>query len=140
MFMVYLFLYVGCEKYDSITVDDTLANILINTKTINYKNHNRYKQYFLADKGYDSHNVRKNLKAKGYIPIIAHNKRNTKDVKKIKKLSKFEKIKYKKRIIVENYYGWLKMYPKMSCMYEKTAMSFENLVYFISSIILFNRI
>ena len=116
----------------------------------------------MADKGYCSKNVKNIVKQHGYIPIIAFNKRNTKDKNKIIKFNKFENVKYKKRIIVENYYGpqiilimgvahyrykyeymnevgWLKIYPKMMHVFEKTINSFENLVYFISSIILFNR-
>ena len=70
--------------------------------------------------GYDSYRLRNTLKDNYYIPIIAHNKRNTKDKNKIKKLNGLKKIKYKKRIIVGNYFGWIKMYPKMTSMYEKT--------------------
>jgi len=130
---------IGAHRNDSITVNDTIMRMLIKTDTKKYKNHNRFKQYFLADKGYDTKSVRDILKKKHYISIIAHNKRNTKNTNKIYKLTQIEKIKYKKRIIVENYFGWLKIYPKMSYFYEKTIYSFENLVYFISAILLFNR-
>jgi len=113
--------------------------LLIKTNTRKYKNHNRFKQYFLADKGYDTKVNRKILKNEHYIPIIAYNKRNTNNPNKINKLTKFEKNKYKKRIIVENYFGWLKIYPKMSYFCEKTITGLENIVFLLSSILLFNR-
>ena len=102
----------------------------------------------MADKGYCSKSVRNIVKQNGYTPIIAFNKINTKDKSKIIKFTKFDKGIYKKRIIVENFYGprfifrmgvahskykyeyiseagWLKIYPKMTYVYEKTIKSFE---------------
>jgi hypothetical protein len=75
----------------------------INTNQQKYINHNRYKQYILADKGYYSQNNINYLNLNGYIPIIAVNNRNTKDSNKIKFMPNKYKQLYKKRIIVENY-------------------------------------
>ena len=57
-------------------------DILIDTKTNQYKNHNRYCQYILADKGYDSSILKNKFKEKGYKILIPQNKRNTKNRKK----------------------------------------------------------
>ena len=43
---------------------------MIITKTKKYQEIHKYKQYFLADKGYDTNNIMKLLKEKGYISII----------------------------------------------------------------------
>ena len=132
---------IGAHRHDCITVNNTLMKLLIKTNTRKYKKHNRFKQYFLADKGYDTKIIRKLLKDNHYIPIIPYNKRNSKNINNKKlKLTKIEKEHYKKRIIVENYFGWLKIYPKMCYFCEKTYKSFKGLIYFISSIILFNRL
>ena len=132
-----------CRKgqiYDSQLFKDTYNSIIINTNTKKYQGINKYKQYFLADKGYDTNNIRKLLKEKGYTPIIDHNRRNTKDINKIKKLTKKEKYHYKKRLKVENFFAWLTSYPKMNMIVEKTIESFEGLVFLFSGLILINRI
>jgi hypothetical protein len=71
----------------------------INTNQQKYINHNRYKQYILADKGYYSQNNINYLNLNGYIPIIEIKK----DSNKIKFMPNKYKQLYKKRIIVENY-------------------------------------
>ena len=44
---------------------ENFNNLLIHPKTEKYKTHNRYSQYFLADKEYDSNRIRKILQEKG---------------------------------------------------------------------------
>ncbi len=65
---------------------------------------NKSKRYMLADKIYDTKNVRSKIVDLNIKPIIASNKKNTKDQEKLKKkqLTNHEKLIYKKRIIVEN--------------------------------------
>ncbi len=65
---------------------------------------NKSKRYMLADKIYDTKNVRNKIVDLNIKPIIASNKKNTKDREKLKKkqLTNHEKLIYKKRIIVEN--------------------------------------
>ena len=46
-------------------------------------NENKYKQYFLADSGYDSKRIRKFVVKKGYTPIIKPNNRNQANHKKV---------------------------------------------------------
>ena len=114
--------------------------MLIVTNSRKYKNHNRYKQYFLADKGYDSKKIKHVLVNNGYIPLIAQNRRNIKDTSKLIKFNTKDELKYKKRIIVENYYAWIKMYPKLSQLYEKNISSYTSLVYLANTIMITNRI
>src|SRR5205814_80644 len=45
--------------------------------------------------------------------------------RKIRSLKKKEMKKYRKRIIVENYFSWIKMYPKIDKIYEKTEKSYK---------------
>ena len=138
-------------KISSIFVDNGSINdaklfhptfdlLLIKTSATKYKNSNKHKQYFMADKGYHSKKVIKKLEENDYIPIIPPNKRNTKDVTKLKFLNKEQKKKYKKRIIVENYFSWIMMNPKIMCMYEKTIESFNGLVYLASIYLLGKRL
>ena len=76
------------------------------------------------------------MKLKGYIPIIP--KRKTKNTKT--SLTKNEIKIYKKRIIVENFFSWLKKYPKIDKIYEKTIASYTGLLMMVISLIIFNRI
>lgn len=62
-----------------------IKNMLVDTETRKYKNVNKHKHYFLADKGYDSNIIRNMLIEKGYYVIIPFNKKNTKNISKIKK-------------------------------------------------------
>lgn len=94
------------SKNDAKMIDNHFNNLLIETNTNRYKDHNRYKQYFLADKMYDTKEFRKKITDKGYSCIIDYNKRNTKNINKIKKLTKVQKQKYKKRLKIENCFSW----------------------------------
>jgi len=61
-----------------------------------------------------------------------YNRRNNKGSFKSAFDDKQKKI-YKKRIVVENYFAWLKQYPKLNQMNEKNIDSYENIVKLISS-------
>lgn len=93
-------------------------------------------QYFMADKGYDSNEIREIIRSKGYIPIIPKRKRNNKD----KSLKKNEIVKYKKRIIVENTFSWLRKNAKIDKIYEKTLKSYEGCLLLSVSILIYKRI
>jgi len=103
------------------------------------KNNNRYKQIFMADKGYDSKDILKILKKKGYKPIIPQNLRNIKNPKLIRKMYSKDKKVYKKRIIVENFFAWIKKNPKIDNLYEKTIASYKGLLFLACSKIIFKR-
>jgi transposase len=124
---------------DSKIFNETYNELMISTNANKYKKSNRHKQYFLADKGYSTKNIESFLKQKGYEPIIAFNKRNIKDKTKIKKFTKLQNSIYKKRIVVENYFAWLKQYPKLTQVYESSMTGYLNLVYLVTSFIISNR-
>lgn len=92
-------------------------------------------KYILADKGYDSQKIREIIRRKNYKPIISPRKTN----KKAKRLTKSEKELYKKRIIVENSFAWIRMFAKIDKYYEKTLKSFNGLLLLAFSIIIFKR-
>lgn len=123
--------------HDSQFIEKHLNDFLIVTKTYEYRNFNKYKQYMLADAGYDSANVQNLLIQKGYVPIIAHNRRNTKDPSKIKKFNKLQKCKYKKRIIVENAFSWIKKNKRLLMRFDKLSTSYLSFVYLALTKIIF---
>lgn len=43
---------------------------------------------------------------------------------------KQEKIKYKKRVKVEHFYGFIKGYQKINSVYEKTKINDKNRIHF----------
>ena len=73
----------------------------------------------LADTGYDSNEIKDHLKINNIIPIIRPNNRRRNKNKKKKHLTRPNRKKYKRRIKVEHYYGTLKKYSKVNCVYEK---------------------
>jgi hypothetical protein len=127
---------------DSITHDSKIFindfNKIIDNKDIKKKfNKNTL---ILADKGYDSKNVRNIIRKSKMDHIIAYNRRNTKNKSKIRKLTKYQKKIYKKRIKVEHYFGIIKRYPKINVIYEKSLSSYYNILLLVSSLIIINRI
>jgi transposase len=93
------------------------------------------KKYMLGDKGYDSNKIREIIKSKKYKPIIAKRKYPNKK----KSLSKSEIKIYRKRIIVENAFAWIKMHSKIDKYYEKTIKSYKGLLLLAVSIIIFKK-
>jgi transposase len=126
--------------HDSKIFIETYHNMKVNTEAYKYKKSNKHKQYVLADKGYDSGDIKKFLEKEGYDYIIPQNKRNIKDPNKIIELTLYQEKLYKKRMIVENFYSWLKQYTKITHVYEKNIIHYFNLVLLASSNIIFNRI
>lgn len=116
------------NKHDSVLFEDNINNFLYDPNTLKYKKCHRYKQYFLADSGYDSKKINEILENKGYIPIICKNKRNNHQ-----KINKFEnnyyKNIYKRRIKVENLFSTIKFAKKLSFMYEKTIKAYKELLF-----------
>ena len=89
----------------------------------------------MADKAYDSKSIRELIRKKKFKPIIPRRRYN----KKIKSLKKNQIKKYRKRIIVENFFSWLKMFPKIDKYYEKTIKSYNGLLLLAVSIIIFKK-
>jgi transposase len=92
-------------------------------------------RYILADKGYDSKKIREIIRKKGYKPVIA--KRKYKNGQR--SLKKSEIKKYRKRIIVENFFAWIKAYPKINIIYEKTLKSYTGLLLLGISMFIYKR-
>ncbi|MBC8308056.1 MAG: IS5 family transposase [Pelagibacterales bacterium] len=89
---------------------------------------NKNKKYFMADKGYDSKNIKDLLTTMGYINIIPQNRRGIKDTKKIRSFRK-DKIKYRKRIKVENMFNKIKTFRRLSMRYDKYESTFMGFVW-----------
>jgi len=67
-------------------------NRILEINTLDASKNNKHKQYYLADKGYDSRANKQFLTDMGYTPIIATNKRNAR--RQIRKMTQEEKKKY----------------------------------------------
>ncbi len=105
-----------------------------------------------GDSGYDSKRNKNLLIKRGYTPIIKPNKRNNKKNKhKIKLTMKQQRI-YKKprsplcggesgeRLVVEHNFAWVKNYPIINQIYEKTISSYDGLLQLVNSIVLSKKI
>jgi hypothetical protein len=90
----------------------TFFKCVINCNTKKYQNHNSFKQFFLADSGYDSIENNRKLITKGYIPLIVQYRRNIKNKKLIRKMNNKQKEIYKKeqllKIIIHGLKNFLK--------------------------------
>lgn len=127
------------NKYDSTLLPDAINKLTIKCNTKKYQNHNRYKQYFLADSGYDSKKNYNLLIKKGYNTIIIQNKRNILDKNKLRILNEKQKKIYKKRNIIENYHSWIKKFPKIKSLYERNINNYKGLLLIAVSIIINRR-
>lgn len=210
---------------DCDSVENTIKNVKVQLNTAKYSNNNKYKQYLLADSGYDSQKVRQFLISKGYIPVIKPNNRNChkkskkegklkpstllhildkdkkiianvtfqgkysdkskiiifralkkklgikkknydqhtlinfnkstenvpmfivsrklysqKEKAKLRKLNIKEKRIYVNRQIVENSFAWLKNYPSLNQIYQKTIKSHNGLLQMANSMTLMKKI
>lgn len=117
--------------HDSKIFTKNINELIYDPKSLKYKNNNRYKQYFLADAGYDSRAIREELTSRGYKVFIPKNKRGTKIASKVS--TKEEKRIYKKRMIVENMFSRIKQYRRLNNIYEKNVGSYKSYLYFTLS-------
>jgi transposase len=72
----------------------------------------------MTDKGHDSKNIKLEMIRMGYENVIPQNRRGIKDISKIV-LFKSNKIKYRKRIKVENMFNKIKTFRRFSIRYDK---------------------
>ena len=130
------------------TNDSKIAKIQINhsfveLNTNKVKNNNRYKQNMYADAQYDSQELIKILRQKGYKPRTDVNIRNTKNKYKLKQLE-LRKREYNKarnkRAIIEISYSWIHKYPKLNRFVEKSIKSYVGLLLLASSKIVIKKI
>lgn len=113
------------NKYDSRILLDHLTN-----RDIVCTNHiDKYKQYFLADPGYDSKEIRNRLTELGYKPLIVQNRRNIKDMTKLIVLTEREKRIYKNRLKVENTFNKMKIDRRLCLRWDSKIESFIGFIY-----------
>ena len=121
------------NEHDSIIVKEQLSTeFFVDTDTKSVKNNNKYQQCMIGDSAYHSKEIYDILKRKGYKISTDINFRNTKDENKRKELEKmkkrYEKKYQNKRMKVEHCNSWIKKYPKLSRLTEKSIKSFTGLL------------
>jgi len=77
-----------------------------------------------GDKGYRALWIDQHLLARGICPVIPCKKNQDRS----QRLVYFDKVKYKKRHIIENLIGWLKESRRIATRFEKTATNFAAMV------------
>lgn len=77
-----------------------------------------------GDKGYRALWIDQHLLARGIRPVIPCKKNQDRS----QRLVSFDKVKYKKRHIIENLIGWLKESRRIATRFEKTATNFAAMV------------
>lgn len=85
--------------------------------------------YFIADKGYDSEDIRDESRAIGIIPIIP--RRNNSH----KPNFNFDPVLYKLRHLVENLFARLKHFRSIATRFEKLARNFKAMTFLACSFI-----
>jgi len=102
--------------------DSKVAEKLINKLSEEAKN-------FVADKGYDSENIRDIVRGKGLAPVIPRRSNSTKEN------PGFDSHIYKLRHLVENLFARLKHYRSIATRFEKLARNFKSIVFIACSLI-----
>jgi transposase len=90
----------------------------------------------LADKGYNSIKLKKDMKEKYKIDLIYPLKKNQKNIR----LTDKERSKLKERTVVENYFAWMKSYRRIMLRYEKNVINYASFCYLSASNILCNKL
>jgi hypothetical protein len=120
------------NRHDSVVAKEQLeSSFFVDPNTKKVRNNNKYSQKMLGDAAYHDNDLYAKLIKKGYTPITDVNKRKTKDKDKIKQLNKMKRKYLKnsfKRIVIENCNAWIKKFPKISRVIEKTTRSFNGLL------------
>ena len=106
---------------DSKILLDHLNNSIINKLSI--------RCHFMADKGYHTKEIINTLNERGFIPLIAQNKRNIKNENLINKMNDDDKEIYKNRSIIERLNAKIKNNKKLQLRYEKDICNYEGLYY-----------
>jgi hypothetical protein len=127
----------GGNEHDLKIAKKQIGNSYYDAETERVAYNNKYKQTLFGDSAYHDNELRNRLMAKGYTVITDVNIRNTKCPKKLKILERQKAIYLKncrKRFIVESSYSWMKKFPKLERVIEKTSSSFIGLLLLGSSI------
>ena len=82
----------------------------------------------MADKGYDADYIVEAIEKSGAIAVIPprSNRKNPRD---------YDKELYKERNVVERLFNWMKHYRGFATRYEKTAINFSGIMYFVATMI-----
>lgn len=78
-----------------------------------------------ADKGYDARRIRRFLRRRGLVPVIA--KRRTQEGKRTRNPG-FDRELYRERNVVERCLGWLKEHRRVATRYDKLAGTYSAMV------------
>ncbi len=113
----------GANVHDCKLVQSLIENIVIKRPK------RKRNSLLLADKGYDSKNVRQYLLNNGYTPIIPRNKRNKKQNLDQLIMTDYEEEQYKHRIKIENSYAHLKNNKSLIHRYERYGDNFLSISY-----------
>lgn len=111
------------QQHESTQLETLLDQVHIGGKP------GRPRQHFEAvagDKGYDSEAARQAIRAHGSEPVIAH--RKLRDGSYPKAAADFDKVKYKRRNVIERLIGKLKEFRHLATRYDKLAESFRAFV------------
>ena len=73
--------------------------------------------YIIEDKGYDCNKHRQNLLSNNNIPVIPGRKNR-------KEVILYDKVKYKLRLLIENFFAKLKENKRLSMRFDKSDSSF----------------
>lgn len=90
-------------------------------------------EHFIADKGYDSQEIRDTVKDRGMNPVIPR-KSNSQ-----KANPEFDVHLYKLRHLVENLFARLKHFRGIATRFEKLARNFKSMLYFACLFILIKQ-
>ena len=85
--------------------------------------------YFIADKGYDSDELRDSVRELGKIPVIPRRSNSQKEN------SDFDSHLYKIRHLVENIFARIKHYRGVATRFDKLARNFKSVIFIVFSLI-----
>lgn len=120
------FSFAGANVHDTKLVDDNLNNIKI--KIVGSR--------LLADKGYNSYELKTKLKRNYKINLIYPLKKNQKN----QYFSKSELKKLKGRTIVENYFAWMKSFHRLLIRYDTYLINYASFCYLGAIDIIGNKV
>lgn len=83
----------------------------------------------VADKGYDSDELRHYCERHGMKPVIAQHNMHRRQRPELPR--RFDKHKYLQRNAIERCFGWLKELRCVAIRYEKLASSFKAMVWMV---------
>lgn len=86
-------------------------------------------KYFIADKGYDSEDIRNKARDKGMVPVIPRRSNSNKSN------PEFDSYLYKLRHLVENLFARLKHFRSIATRFEKLRRNFKAMLYIACSFI-----